>query len=60
MNPFYITAGIIETYDLEQLEAYLVLTDFEKAFDFLDRNFLIIALEHYCSSNDFILRNRYY
>ena len=54
MDPFYTTAGIIETCDLEQLEGYLLVIDFEKAFDSLNRNFLIIALEDYCFSNDFI------
>ena len=38
-------ADIIETWDLEELEGYLVAIDFEKAFGSLNRNFLITALE---------------
>ena len=49
-----LIADIIETCDLEKLEVYLVAIDFEKAFDFLNHNFLITALEHYGFGNDFI------
>ena len=49
-----LIADIIETCDLEQLEGYLVTTDFEKAFDSLNHNFLITALDHYGFGNDFI------
>ena len=42
-----LIADIIETCDLEQLEGYLVAIYFEKAFDSLNHNFLITALEHY-------------
>ena len=42
-----LIADIIETCDLEQLEGYLVAICFEKAFDSLNHNFLITALEHY-------------
>ena len=41
----------IETCDLKQLD---VAIDFEKAFDSLNYNFLIVALEHYGFGNDFI------
>ena len=41
-----LIADIIETCDLQQLERYLVAIDFEKAFDSLNNNFLITALEH--------------
>ena len=47
-------ADIIETWDLEELEGYVVAIDFEKAFGSLNRNFLITALEHYGFGNDFI------
>ena len=49
-----LIADIIETCDLEELEGYLVATNFEKAFDSLNHNFLITALEHYGFGNDFI------
>ena len=42
-----LIADIVETCDLEQLEGYLRAIDFEKAFDSLNHNFLITALEHY-------------
>ena len=37
-----------------RLEGYLVAIDVEKAFDSLNHNFLITALEHYDLGNDFI------
>ena len=40
-----LIAGIIETCDLKQLERYLVAIDFERAFDSLNHNCLISALE---------------
>ena len=49
-----LIADIIETCDLEQLEGYLVAIYFEKAFDSLNQNFLITALERYVFGNDFI------
>ena len=49
-----LLADITETCDLKQLEGYLVAVDFEKAFDSLNHNFLITALEHYGFGNDFI------
>ena len=49
-----LIADIIETCDLEELEGYLVATNFEKAFDSLNHNFLITALEHYGFGKDFI------
>ena len=41
-----VIADIIETCDLEQLEGYLPAIDFEKAFEFLNHNFLVTDLEH--------------
>ena len=41
-----LIADIIETCDLEQLEGYLVVIDFEEAFDSLNHNFPITALKH--------------
>ena len=49
-----LIADIIETCDLGKLEGYLVVIDFEKAFDSLNHNFLITVLEHYGFGNDFI------
>ena len=48
-----LIADIIETCDLQELEGYLVATDFEKAFDSLNHNFLITSREHYGFGNDF-------
>ena len=49
-----LTENIIETCNLEQLEGYLVASDFEKAFDSVNHNCLITALDHYGFGNDFI------
>ena len=49
-----LIVDIFETCDLEKLERYLVAIDFKKAFDSLNHNFLITALEHYGFGNDFI------
>ena len=49
-----LIADIIEIWDLEQLEGYLVAIDFKKAFDSLNHNFLITTSEHYGFDDDFI------
>ena len=49
-----LIGDIIETCNLEKLEGHLVAIDFKKAFDSLNHNFLITALEHYGFGNDFI------
>ena len=49
-----LIADIIETCHLEKLEGCLVAIDFKKAFDSLNHNFLITALEHYGFGNNFI------
>ena len=49
-----LIADITETCNIEELEGYIVATDFEKAFDSLNHNFLITAFQHYGFGNDFI------
>ena len=39
-----LTADIIETYNLGQLQGYIVATDFEKVFDSLSHNFPITVI----------------
>ena len=49
-----LIADIIYTFDLEELDGSLVAIKFEKAFDSLNHNSLITALEHCGFGNDFI------
>ena len=49
-----LMAYVIEICDLEQLKGYLVAIDFEKTFDSLNHNFLIIAFEYYGFGSDFV------
>ena len=49
-----LIADIIETSDLENIEGYLLAIDFEKAFDSLNHNLLIAALEKFGFGCDFI------
>ena len=49
-----LIADITETCDLELVEGYLVVVDFEKIFDSFIHNFVINALEHYGFDYNFI------
>ena len=49
-----LTADILETTNLKNIESYLLATDFEKAFDSLDHDLLIAVLEKCGFGHDFI------
>ena len=45
---------VLEVCDMQKLSRHLLTVDFEKAFDSLNRNFLIAVLKKYGFSDDFI------
>ena len=53
INMITIT-NILEATNLENIEGYLLATDFKKTFDFLDHNLLIAILEKYEFGHDFV------
>ena len=53
INMITIT-NILEATNLENIEGYLLATDFKKTFDFLDHNLLITILEKYEFGHEFV------
>ena len=51
-----LISDIIEITEIRNIKGFLVTMDIEKAFDSLDHNFLISALEKYGFGQNFILR----
>ena len=49
-----LISDILDYTDTAQLESYLFAADMEKAFDSVDHNFIIVALEAYSFGPNFV------